>query len=48
MKSEHDESGEHAEKAVIVAKCEANAPWQDFLLCLMRQQYRQLVTYMTL
>lgn len=36
------------EIAVIVARCAASAPWQDVMLCLMRQQCRQLVPDMTL
>lgn len=39
---------ERIEIAVIVARCAASAPWQDVMLCLMKQQCRQLAPDTTL
>ena len=51
MNSRVEDEGEkqgRIEIAVIVARCAASAPWQAVMLCLMRQQCRQLVPDMTL
>lgn len=45
-----DEGGEweRIEIAAIAARCAASVPWQDVMLCLMRQPCRQLVPDRTL
>ena len=36
------------EIAAMVGRCAASAPWQDIMLCLMKQECRQLAADMTL